>query len=62
MAAVEGMPALERRDESEEKKERCKFQMSMKLENTDVSAERFNNGVGVSSEAMMGVRKCFKSV
>lgn len=30
----------------------------MKLEKTDVRAERSSKGVGVSSEAMMGVRKC----
>lgn len=44
--------------ESEEKKERCRFQISIKLEKTDVSDERSNRGFGESSEAIIGVRKC----
>lgn len=52
------MSALERRVESEEKKERCRFQISIKLEKTDVRDERSKSGVGVSSDAIIGVRKC----
>ncbi len=32
--------------------------MSMKLEKIDVISARLSKGYGVSSEAMMGVRKC----
>ena len=32
--------------------------MSMKLEKIDVSSARLRYGYGVSSEAIMGVRKC----
>lgn len=42
----------------DEKKERCKFQMSIKFENTDVMAERSSSGLDVSSEEIIGVRKC----
>lgn len=45
-------------DEREEKKDRCKFQISMKLEKTAVSAERSNKGLLVSNDTMIGVRKC----
>jgi hypothetical protein len=47
-----------RRDDSDEKNDRWRFQMSMKFENTDVSSARLNNGCGVSRDAMIGVRKC----
>ena len=42
----------------EEKKERWKFQMSMKLEKTAVSSLRSSKGVGLSRDAIIGVRKC----
>lgn len=41
----------------EEKNDRCKFQMSMKLEKTEVSSARSSRGCGVSNAAMIGVRK-----
>jgi len=47
-----------RRDDSDEKNDRWRFQMSMKFENTDVSSARLNNGCEVSRDAMIGVRKC----
>jgi hypothetical protein len=47
-----------RRDESDEKNDRWRFQISMKFENTEVSSARLNSGCGVSSETMTGVRKC----
>jgi hypothetical protein len=42
----------------EEKKDLCRFHMSIKLENTDVRAPRSRRGRGVSNEAIIGVRKC----
>lgn len=45
---------------SDEKKDRCRFQMSMKLEKTDVRPVRSSKGCGVSSEVMIGVRKCLR--
>ena len=41
-----------------EKNDRWRFHMSMKLLNTAVITDRLSSGVGVSSEAMIGVRKC----
>lgn len=35
--------------------------MSIKLEKTEVSAERLRRGSGVSSELIIGVRKCYKN-
>jgi hypothetical protein len=42
----------------EEKKERWRFHMSIKLENTEVSRALSRSGCGVSNEAINGVRKC----
>ena len=50
---------LESREEREERNDRCRFHMSMKLEKTDVSDARSRRGCGVSNEAMMGVRNNF---
>jgi len=36
----------------------CRFQISIKFEKTLVISPLESKGVGVSSEAMMGVRKC----
>lgn len=33
--------------------------MSMKFENTAVSSERVSSGYDVSSDVIMGVRKCY---
>ena len=41
------------------KKDRCKFQMSMKFENIDVKDARLKSGSAASSEEIIGVRKCF---
>lgn len=46
---------------SDEKNERCKFQMSMKLEKTAVNSTRSSRGCGVSKDAMIGVRKCYEN-
>lgn len=40
------------------KKDRWRFQISIKLEKTAVRDGRSRRGVGVSSDAMIGVRKC----
>ena len=45
-----------------ERKERWRFQMSMKFEKMDVSAERSSKGSGVSRDAIIGVRKCCNSL
>jgi hypothetical protein len=47
-----------RRDDSDEKNDRWRFQISMKFENTEVSSARLSSGFEVSREAMIGVRKC----
>lgn len=43
-----------------EKNERCRFQISMKLEKTAVREERSSNGASVSKDAIMGDRKCYE--
>ena len=57
LSGVADVDAL-RRDDSDEKKDRWRFHMSMKFENTDVSSARLSRGCMVSREAMIGVRKC----
>lgn len=42
-----------------EKNERCRFQISIKLENTAVRDERSSSGESVSKDAIMGARKCY---
>jgi hypothetical protein len=51
-----------KREVREERKDRCRFQMSMKFEKIEVNAERFNRGSDVSREIIIGVRKCFRKV
>ncbi len=43
-----------------EKNDRCRFQISMKLEKTAVREERSSNGASVSNDAIMGARKCYE--
>jgi len=42
-----------------ERKDRWRFQISMKFEKIEVNAERFNNGSEASRDVMIGVRKCY---
>lgn len=44
---------------SDSENERWRFQMSTKLENTEVSSARSSSGVGPSKELISGVRKCY---
>ena len=60
---AEGSWALDvdsRREVRAARNERCRFHMSMKFENIAVKAERSSRGSGVSSDAMMGARKCYQ--
>ena len=43
---------------SEERNDRWKFHISIKLENMEVRAGRCSKGSAVSKEAIIGVRKC----
>lgn len=52
-------PSEKRRDVKDENNDRCRFQMSMKLEKTDVRTGRSSRGWGVSREPIMGVKKCY---
>jgi hypothetical protein len=56
---VDGSPAGGARSVvSEERNDRWKFHISIKLEKMDVRAERCSRESGVSRDAIMGVRKC----
>jgi hypothetical protein len=58
---ADGDLCVDKSVEREEKKERWRFQMSMKLEKIDVRDPRSNNGRRVSRDAMIGVRKSWTS-
>jgi len=50
------------RDVKDERNDRCRFQMSIKLEKMEVSVDRSNNGSDVSRDTMIGVRKCWRDI
>lgn len=52
-----GSEVFERRDVRDVKKDLCRFHMSMKLENIEVSSARPRSGCGVSRDDMRGMRK-----
>lgn len=57
-SAIFARPSGYSRDVRESKKERWKFHMSMKFENTEVRAGRSSSGLSVSRVSRIGVRKC----
>jgi len=52
-----GSEMSERWDVREVKKDRCKFHISMKFENIEVSSARPRSGCGVSKDDIRGMRK-----
>lgn len=53
---------MSKRSVSEEKNERWRFHISIKLEKTDVSSARSSKGCRVSNDAMIGLRKCYSEL
>ena len=58
LAAATGVLPECANERREERKERCGFQMLMKI---NISCAQPGSGLGVSSDSMMGVRKCRKA-
>jgi hypothetical protein len=58
---ADGDVVVNRRAERDEKKERWKFHMSIKLEKIDVKDAISNKGYWVSKDAKIGVRKSWKT-